>query len=54
MKYSFTKGLKKAVVGVLLVGGPVVLGVLPTEWMNMTIGGVLLILWNYAKLKYLS
>ena len=52
MKYSFIKGLIKSVVSVLLVGAPVVLGLLPAEWMNLTVGGALVLLVNFLKIKY--
>ena len=50
--YSFWKGVKKSVVSVVLVGLPVVLTILPAEWQNLTIGGVLVLLVNWLKVKY--
>ena len=51
-KYSFWKGLKKAVVSVILVGLPLVVTALPQEWMNLTLGGVLVLLVNFLKVKF--
>lgn len=51
-KYSFWKGFKKAVLNVILVGAPLVVSVLPAEWMNLTIGGVLVLLVNFLKVRY--
>ena len=51
-EYSFSKGLIKSVVAVLLVGLPVVVGVLPSEWANLTIGGLLVLVVNFLKTKY--
>jgi hypothetical protein len=50
--YSFWKGLKKSVVSVILVGAPLVFTLLPAEWMNLTLGGVAVILLNYLKVKF--
>lgn len=52
MKYSLTKGVVKSVVSVVLVGVPLVLQVLPEAWMNMTVGGALVLLVNFLKVKY--
>lgn len=54
MRYSFKKGLIKAVMGVLLVAGPIVLQAMPAEWMDITVGGLLLLSWNFIKVKYLA
>lgn len=51
-KYSFWKGLGKSVVSVILVGLPLVVTVLPSEWMNLTLGGVLVLLVNYLKVRF--
>ena len=53
MQYNFKKGLVKAVVGVLLVAGPIVLQAMPQAWMDITVGGALLLGWNFVKVKYL-
>lgn len=49
MKYSWKKGLTKAIISVILVGIPMVLQILPTETLNLTLGGVLVIVLNYIK-----
>lgn len=54
MKYSFTKGLFKAIISTVLFGIPVLLNVLPQEWQNLTIGGALALLYNFIKVKYLT
>ena len=54
MQYSFWKGVKKAVLSVILVGAPVVLSALPAEWMNLTVGGVLVLAVNFLKVKYVK
>ena len=51
-KYSLWKGLWKGVLGVALVGAPIVVSALPAEWMNYTIGGLLLMLVNFLKVRY--
>ncbi len=51
-KYSFLKGLWKGMLGVVLVGAPILVSALPQEWMNYTIGGVLLMIVNFLKVRY--
>jgi hypothetical protein len=51
-QYSFTKGLSKTIVSLLVVGIPLVIGVLPEEWANLTLSGVLLLVLNYLKVRY--
>lgn len=51
-EYSFWKGFKKAVVSVILIGAPLVVSVLPADWANLTIGGALVLMVNYIKVKY--
>lgn len=51
-KYSFWIGLRKMAVNLLVVAGPMLVGVLPQEWMNMTLSGAILLVINYAKVKY--
>lgn len=48
-KYSFKKGLLKAFFSIIIVGVPILIQVLPQEWMNLTLSGVLLMLVNYLK-----
>jgi hypothetical protein len=52
MKYNFLKGLKKAVVAVVLFGVPLFITQFP-EWANLTIGGVLVLAANWIKVKFL-
>lgn len=51
MKYKFSKGLKKGLIGVMLFGVPIFLVNFPT-WADLTVGGVLMMLVNYLKVKY--
>ena len=51
-KYSFLKGVKKSLVAVVLVGLPVLVSVLPAQWMDYTIGGVLVLIVNFLKVRY--
>ena len=53
MKYSYTKGIKKALLAFVLFGFPVVLNVLPSEVANLTVGALLVMVANYLKV-YLS
>lgn len=39
------------IVNLLIVGGPILVGLLPEEWMNMTLSGAILLVVNYAKVK---
>ena len=38
-KYSFKKGLWKSLVALAIIGIPIVTEMLPTEYLNMTLGG---------------
>lgn len=51
MKYSFTKGLGKGLIGVVVFALPLILADNPT-WANLTLGGGLLMVVNYLKVKY--
>mgnify|MGYP007099586207 FL=1 len=51
-KYSFSKALVK-LVQFLVIASPIVISLLPTEIANVTLSGALLLLVNYAKVKYL-
>lgn len=50
-KYSFWKGFYKALINIAIVALPLVVGVLPTEWANLTLSGALLMLVNFLKVK---
>ena len=53
-EYSFIKGLGKGVATALIFGIPVLLQVLPNDWLNITVGGLGVILLNFLKFKYKS
>ena len=54
MQYSFKKGLGKMLINVIIIGLPLLVQILPQEWMNVTLGGALYMLLNYVKVKYSS
>lgn len=49
-KYSFLKGLAKALTGVLIFGIPVLVGEFPAV-ANLTIGGIATLVVNFMKVK---
>ncbi len=51
MKYSFVKGAGKGLLAFVLFAIPVVINAFP-EFMNLTIGGLLIVLVNFFKFKY--
>ena len=52
MKYSFAKGLEKGVIAVLIFAIPLVVMDNPA-WANLTVGGLLMIIVNWMKIKYM-
>lgn len=48
-KYSFLIGLEKSVFRTVVAVGPLLIGVLPEAWMNITLGALIMLLVNYAK-----
>ena len=48
-KYSFLIGLEKSVFRAVVVGVPVIVGILPDAWMNLTIGGAIMLFVNWVK-----
>ena len=52
-KYSFGKGLVKGIISVVVFAVPFVVLQFPT-YANLTIGGVLTILVNFLKVKYIK
>lgn len=50
-KYSFKKGLGKGMVAMAIFAIPLVLDILPSETLNLTLGGALTMLLNYLKVK---
>lgn len=51
MQYKFSKGLIKGLAGVIIFAVPLMIGQFP-EWANLTIGGMLIMLVNFLKVKY--
>jgi len=52
MKYSFWRGIYKALIGMIIIGLPIIFQILPTDIMNLTLGGILALILNWAKIKY--
>lgn len=52
MKYSFIKGLSKALQNTILFGFPIAVQFLPETWMNLTVGGILTLFFNYIKVRW--
>lgn len=52
MKYNFWKGLEKALISLIIVGIPLVIQLLPSEWANLTLSGLLLLIVNYLKVNF--
>lgn len=50
-KYSFLIGLEKSIFRTVVAVGPLLIGVLPEVWMNITLGTAIMLLINYAKNK---
>ena len=53
-KYSVITGLEKSVFRAIVAGGPLLIGLLPQDWLNLTLGGAIMFLINYAKNKGLG
>ncbi len=53
-EYSITIGLKKAIINLILIGGPIAIQMLPADWMNLTLSGALYMIVNYIKVKTAS
>lgn len=53
MQYSFGKGVLKSVINVVLFAIPVLLASNPA-WLDLTLGGVLVLIVNFLKIKYRS
>lgn len=54
MQYSFSKGLKKSLISMVLIGLPMLLQLLPEQWLNLTLGGALVLIVNYLKIRYVN
>jgi len=50
-KYSFKKGLLKALVAVIIFSVPILIDAFPA-YANLTIGGVLMLIVNFLKVNY--
>lgn len=51
-EYSIWKGLGKTLINFSLIAGPLVLEAMPKEWMDVSVGVALGMLWNWYKVKY--
>ena len=51
-KYLFWRGIYKALIGMIIIGFPIIFQILPTDIMNLTLGGILALILNWAKIKY--
>jgi len=49
-KYSLSKGVQKALIGLVVFGIPVLIDMFP-DVANLTIGAVLMLLVNFIKIK---
>lgn len=47
--YSFLTGLEKTFFKTIVVALPIVADTMPEEWMNITLGAVLVFIVNFAK-----
>lgn len=54
MKYNFWTSVAKMLVKVGVLAIPLVIGLLPKEWMDLTLGGVLYLVLDFAQKKYTS
>lgn len=50
-KYSFRQGVGKTLLSVLIFAVPVLFDVLPAEWLELTVGGLLTLFVNFLKFK---
>jgi hypothetical protein len=50
-KYSFTKGLGKALVALVVFGLPILIEVLPSDVLNLSVSTILAMILNYLKTK---
>lgn len=50
--YSIRKGLTKAFTSILLFAIPFALQVAPEKWLNLTVGGILVLILNFLKFQY--
>lgn len=50
--YSFKKGLGKGIIAFCLFAIPILSQALPSDILNLTIGGLLIMLLNFLKVNY--
>jgi len=50
--YSFLIGLRKTAINLLIVATPLLIGLLPEAWANLTLSGTILLIVNFLKVKY--
>ena len=48
-KYSFLYGLKKNIIVLAIAVIPIIIEILPADWLNITLSGALLMFWNWLK-----
>lgn len=48
-KYSFLIGLEKTFFRSFVIAGPILIGLLPEQWMNLTLGAAITFLINFSK-----
>lgn len=48
-QYSLYLGLEKTALRVIIIALPILAEILPEQWMNLTLGGVITFLINFAK-----
>lgn len=48
-KYSMIIGLEKTFFRSVIIAGPILIGLLPEQWMNLTLGAAITFLINFAK-----
>jgi hypothetical protein len=48
-EYSFLLGLEKTITRVIIIAGPILVGLLPEAWMNVTLGAAIIFAINWAK-----
>jgi hypothetical protein len=51
-KYSFLIGLRKTAVNTALITAPMLINLLPQEWLNLTLGAALYMVLNFLKVKW--
>lgn len=47
--YSFLMGLEKTLFRTIIIAGPLLVSLLPQDWMNVTLGAVITFVINFAK-----